>query len=326
MVDISVIVPVYNVEDFLHDCVDSLLAQEPASFEILLIDDGSTDQSGAICDAYARQDRRIRVIHQKNAGLGGARNTGVREAAGAFLLFLDSDDTLDPHSLAYLSAQQKEKDADIVIFLFETVDENGASLSVIRENAPYGTVLSLKDGAHADILLNSPSACNRLYRKSLFTTHDILFPEHVWYEDIRTTLKLMLQANSILYCDRALYRYRMRQGSITKNVNADRNREILEAFRDVFDYFSQTNRFEAFRDELCFLTIQHVYLAASVRVIRIDRRHPLIREFAVFLQTHFPDYKKNKYLPQMDRNKRLIFRLLNRRMYGLIAWIFQIKG
>ena len=116
---ISVIVPVYNVAAYLPECLDSILSQDYDKLEVILIDDGSTDDSGAICDAYARRDGRIRVIHQKNGGAAAAKNAGLRAATGEYLSFADSDDFLEPGAYAYMLALLKENDADIVRCAFQ---------------------------------------------------------------------------------------------------------------------------------------------------------------------------------------------------------------
>ena len=165
----SVIVPVYNVEGYLEKCVQSVLAQTEKDFELLLVDDGSTDHSGKLCDTLAQTDSRIRVIHQQNQGLGGARNTGIREAKAPWILLADSDDWIEPGILEKtLAAAGKAPDIDLVMFAYRTVDEAGRELGVFRENMPKGQALSLDQ--RPDILLTAPCAWNKLYRASLF--HD----------------------------------------------------------------------------------------------------------------------------------------------------------
>lgn len=116
---ISVIVPVYNVSAYLPECLDSILSQDYEKLEVILIDDGSTDDSGAICDAYAQRDGRIRVIHQKNGGAAAAKNAGLRAATGEYLSFADSDDFLEPGAYAYMMSLLKENGADIVRCAFQ---------------------------------------------------------------------------------------------------------------------------------------------------------------------------------------------------------------
>ena len=121
MPHVSVIVPVYNVEEYLRKCIDSIVAQTLKDIEIILVDDGSTDGSGTICDEYASQDKRVRVVHKINGGLSSARNTGIEAASAPFLMFIDSDDWVEPNfcEKPYLAA--KNNNADLVLFSFRIV-------------------------------------------------------------------------------------------------------------------------------------------------------------------------------------------------------------
>ncbi len=319
----TVIVPVYNVEAYLEKCVQSILAQTEPDFELLLVDDGSTDHSGALCDQLAQKDPRIQVIHQKNQGLGGARNTGIQAAAGDWVLLVDSDDWIEPELLEKTLEAGLREEADLVMFGFRSVDEQGNTLQTFVEDVPTDQGLTLKD--HPDLLMTAPSAWRRLYRRELLSRTGILYPPRVWYEDIRTTPKLLAAASRVVFLSYVGYDYLSRTGSITKNQNADRNREILWAFDDLLPYFQDQGLFERYRQELCYLTLFHAYLTASVRVLLIDRKHPLLGEFRDYLNKWFPDYRRCKYLPRLNRLHRLLLSLLEKRMYGLVAALFRLK-
>lgn len=320
----TVIVPVYNVEAYLEKCVDSILAQTEPDFELLLVDDGSTDNSGALCDKLAQKDSRIQVIHQKNQGLGGARNTGIKAASGDWVLLVDSDDWIEPELLEKTLEAGLREEADLVMFGFRSVDEQGNTLQTFVEDVPTDQGLTLKD--HPDLLLTAPSAWRRLYRRELLVRTGILYPPRVWYEDIRTTPKLLAAADRVVFLSYVGYDYLSRTGSITKNQNADRNQEILWAFDDLLPYFQEQGLFEQYRQELCYLTLFHAYLTASVRVLLIDRKHPLLGEFRDYLNKWFPDYRRCKYLPRLSRVHKLLLSLLEKRMYGLVALLFRLKG
>lgn len=324
MPKVSVIVPVYNVEDYLESCVASILMQTEPDFECILVDDGSPDNSGALCDRLAEGDERIRVIHQQNKGLGGARNTGIEAAKGEWLLFVDSDDSIEPNTLDLALKAAGRHRAEMVLFSIETTDAAGSPQGVLRDDFPLDEPLC--PARYPAVLTGMPSACNKLFARRLFMQSGIRFPEHVWYEDIRTTLKLIALCGRVTYLPNALYCYRIHGGTITKNSNAERNREILEAFADLLAWFRAENYFAAYETELAYLTVFHLYLTASVRVLRIDRKHPLIQEFAVYTKTRFPHYRDNPYLGKLDRNKRLVLSLLEKRMYRSILFIFKLKG
>ncbi len=320
----SVIVPVYNVESYLEKCVASVLAQSCKDFELLLIDDGSTDGSGALCDRLAEKDGRIRVIHQENRGLGGARNTGIRAAKGDWLLFVDSDDWIEPWTLAVALESAEEHSADLVVFGFRSVDEKGNTLATFVEDLPRDRGFSLIE--RRDMLLIAPSAVNKLYRRTLFTETGIQYPPRVWYEDIRTTPKLMLAAERIAFSDFVGYNYLHREGSIMNSARLERNREILDAFDDLLGYFAEKGLLEDYRDELCFLTVANIYMYASVRVVRNDPKHPLVPQFAAYVQKRFPDWTKNRYLPTLPWKQRIAIALLKKKMYRLLYLLFKYKG
>ena len=320
---ISVIVPVYNVENYLGKCVDSLLCQTVPPFEIILVDDGSTDSSGAMCDSYAREHPElVRVIHQENAGLGGARDTGIGAAEGNWLLFIDSDDYVAENAISRLT-EAIGLGSDIIIFGFTEIGEDGTVFSVENDGYPDGTVLDFSESP--EVVFIKPNAWNKLYRRSLFTETGILFPSRVWYEDIRTTVKLSASAGKVAFITDPLYYYLRRSGSIMNNANIVRNAEIIDAFDDLLGWFREKGLFEKYYDALCYLTIYHVYIAASVRVIRIDKRSKLIGRFASYLRDNFPDYEKNPYLNRLGQNKTLIYKALQGRHYSAIRALFKIK-
>lgn len=319
----SVIIPVYNVKDYLEKCVQSVLAQHCDSYEIILVDDGSTDGSGALCDDIAAGNSKIRVIHKTNGGLGDARNAGLEQAKGEYVVFLDSDDYIDKAMLAELSQTVDETHADIITFGF-FVDNNGDTSKVLIDPLPEGRKFTLADTP--ELLLALPNAWSRIYTRELFLRTGIQYPGRVWYEDIRTTTKLFAMAESVVSVHRPYYYYVVRENSITHNRNIDRNREIIEAFDDLLGWYRENGLFERYRDELCRLAIDHIFLAASVRVLTVDPKHPLVGEFERYMREHFPNFEKNRYVRQMSRSKKLAFQLLLHHQYRLLAMLFRVKN
>lgn len=325
MPEVSVIVPVYNVEAYLEKCVNSIMKQSAADFELILVDDGSTDKSGGICDSLKENDSRIRVIHQENSGLGAARNMGIENAAGEWLLFADSDDYIQENTLEKSLEAGKALNADIVVFGFQSVNEAGEVLSKFVDDVPKGQSFSAE--MCPDMLLGAPVAWNRLYRRSVFADTGIRYPGRAWFEDIRTTPKLLTRAKRVVYIEDVLYNYLMRDGSITKNSKADRNIEIIEAFDDTIGYFKDKGLYDTFKNELEYLAVFHLYIAASVRVLRIDPKHPLLLEFRIYMEKEFPNYRDNPYLDKrLDKNKKIVLRLLEKKMYKTAQLIFRMKA
>ncbi len=323
---ISVIIPVYNTKDYLEKCVDSVLACDTSDCEIVLVDDGSTDNvSGELCDSIANKyPGAVRVIHQQNKGLGGARNTGIDEASGEYLFFIDSDDTVAPSTLEILKNAIAETSADIISFNMVTDDGNGNGYSVKVNSFESEKTFKLCD--HPEYILSLPSACCRIWKRELFEKTNIRFPDRVWYEDIRTTVKLFAVAESIFTIKNELYIYFQREGSIMRADNIARNREIIDAFDDLISWFKANELFDEYSEALCGLCIDNLYLAASVRVLKADTKHPLLNEFRSYVKKEFPEYKKNPYLARISGTRKLAYKLLEMKQYKLLSFLFSIKG
>ena len=234
---ISVIVPVYKVESYLDTCVKSLVGQTFRDLEIILVDDGSPDGCGVMCDAWADRDERIRVIHQKNGGLSAARNSGIRAASGEYISVIDSDDRVDPEMLGTMLAALEESAADIALcgFVHEYEGAEGSGEKVLPGNA----VLTRKE---ALAKLAGPQgvvfivAWNRLCRREIYDR--VLFPEGKIHEDELTAHEILGSAERIVTLDSAFYHYLHRAKSIMSSENREEdhinNAEFLAIRHDYF--------------------------------------------------------------------------------------------
>ena len=321
----SLIIPVYNVKEYLESCVQSVLEQEERDLEILLVDDGSTDGvCPALCDRLAAEHADlIRAVHQPNGGLGDARNTGIRMAQGEYLAFLDSDDTLQPGFFGAMRRVLGEFNCDIVDFGMRSVSPDGTVLSTLVSTLPKNTVVSLSDCP--EILTQLPNVVNRIYRRSLFLENGIWFPSRVWYEDMRTTPKLLALAGSIVSIEETYYDYLAREGSITRNTNVERNAEILDAFEDLRLWFTERGLWEAYANAFSRLAVDHILLAASVRVIRSDPKSQLLESFRQYMETQFPGFRDNPLLQTLPKQHKLLLKLLEGRHYKTIRTMFALK-
>ena len=319
----SIVIPVYNVAAYLPACMESVLGQDLRDAEVLLVDDGSTDgKSGPMCDEYAgKYPEKVRVIHQKNLGLGGARNTGLEAAKGMYLLFLDSDDTLAPEALTVLRRAAAQS-PDVIAFYMHPVSPDGLPLPEVRHRAPIGRTTTLAQCPA--LLLDSPSACMRLWKRSLFLDTGIRFPEHQLYEDLCTTPKLLLAAKSILGLDQGLYLYLQREGSIMRGSDPGKNRQILTALDSVLDWFRASGAAETYGRELDALVLHHVYDAAY-RVLRLDRKDPLLQTLLAYLRKKAPDYRRCPYYSTLTRSQRLTLAAMERGHTALPAAVFAGK-
>ena len=226
---ISVIVPVYNVEQYLPASIDSILAQTHRELEIILVDDGATDSSGEICDQYAAKDSRVRVIHKANGGVSSARNAGIDTATGAFIGFVDGDDTIEPEMYATLYADIQEHSADIalcgckIIWHDKVEIRNGTGECVVYE----------WDQGLRDLLIGEkfePSLCNKLYRIELFKSIRLDINIRV-NEDLLANYYLFSRAKKIVFHDICLYRYIRRANSCTTSKFGEKQLELIEVAR-----------------------------------------------------------------------------------------------
>lgn len=317
----SVIVPVYNVEAYLPACMESLLKQDCKDMEILLVDDGSTDGSGMLCDGYQEAYPGVRAIHQKNGGLGAARNTGMAMARGDYILFVDSDDWLHPDTLGVLSRCVDETEADMYIFGFTYAWEKKmvpGPVSPLAGKEPF----RLEE--HPELLLEAPSAWMRLTRRSLWTENDFLFPERLWYEDLHTTGKLLSRCRRISVLPHRLYYYRLREGSIMRSSNLVRNLEIVDAVEALRSWFEEEGLLRYYGMWLEVLAAENMMLAAQ-RVLMADPRAAYLPEFMEYLEEQFPDYQDNPLLDRLGKKKKMVLSLLRGRHYRILRGIFRLR-
>lgn len=319
---LSIIIPAYNVEDFLGKCLDSVLCPIDG-YEIIVVNDGSTDGTGAVAEAYReRYPERISVISTANGGLGAARNVAIDAARGEYLLFLDSDDTLAEGALEELFARLDE-DFDMCVFAMRSVNERGEEVNHINTCTKEGR---FDLASYPQLLLTAHSACNKLYRRSLFTDTGIRYPARAWYEDMRTTPKLYLYAKVIVTDPRAWYVYLQRSGSITNNANLERNLEIIDAVEDLTSYYRACGQYERYRRELEYSAFYHELLTASVRVCLTDAHSPVLDRLRSDYLARFPDYRSNPYIAALPLKHRLLSSLLLRRRTGAVALLMRLNN
>ena len=232
---ISVIIPVYKVEKYLCRCVDSVLEQTYTNMEIILVDDGSPDNCPVMCDEYARQDSRVKVIHQENAGLSGARNAGIDMAQGQWLAFVDSDDYLAADFLERLYQACVDTGSSLSVCRWEyvrgeTIPEHGTGETRVYTGREMLANLYVPDGAYFVV------AWNKLYRKELF--EDIRYPRGRIHEDEATTYRIYDKVKKAAYVDRSLYGYFVTPVSITRGFNPKRM-DWVTAVAERLDFFEQ---------------------------------------------------------------------------------------
>ena len=227
---ISVIIPVYNVEDYLHYAIESLEKQTYKNFEIILVNDGSTDDSGKLCDEYSKKYSNVRVFHKENGGLSDARNFGVQQAKGEFTTFLDPDDYLEVYSLELLVGIQEMYNCDIVSTRVKATElYNVYSNYSLTEEDFKNVVLMDRDVFLEEAFYDkvaTVSACGKLYRRSIL---EIPFPKGRIYEDLYIVSEHVAKANKIVHTPIQIYNYYKRQGSIVNSKFTSKQYDFFEA-------------------------------------------------------------------------------------------------
>ncbi len=234
---ISVIVPVYKVENYIHECVDSIIAQTYTNLEIILVDDGSPDNCSKICDEYAEKDSRVKVIHQENGGLSAARNAGLDIATGDYIGYVDSDDYIELNMYEELYEAIKEYNSDLSICGVKKFElENRLEV--------YGNKSLTKNEFLKELLSENVKSyvCNKLYKKSLFD--NIRFPEGELFEDLKIMHLIAEKTTVVGFIDKTFYNYRIRQNSITADNKGIRANDYLSATHSRTEKYRDTDLYE----------------------------------------------------------------------------------
>lgn len=319
---LSIIVPVYGVEKYIDKCLNSLVKQSLKEIEIIVVNDGTKDNSQKIIDKYVKKyPDKIKSYIKENGGQGSARNYGLKKATGEYIGYVDSDDFVEKDMYKKLYNKAKENNYDIVVCGNYNVSEDYQNKNIDAFINNYNTDLE-------NIFFGKMAVWNKIYKRDILIKNKLEFKEKVWYEDLAFTLKVIMNSNTFAFIDEPLYDYLIREGSTMNNSNVKRNLEILEAFNDILSYI-QHNKKEEYFSKIEFLAIDHIYISAIVRVLKAEAddkvKRETINKLIDYMNKKFPNYKNNKYINTLSKNRKIIYKLINIKMYGLINLIFKVK-
>ncbi|MBQ5523131.1 MAG: glycosyltransferase family 2 protein [Oscillospiraceae bacterium] len=328
MITLSIVVPVYNVEKYLRECLDSAIVPGMDGYEIVCVNDGSTDSSPEILEEYRkRYPKLIRVMHTENQGLGAASNNGIAAAKGEYIAFLDSDDYLPPESIREMLAACKYGD-DIIFFNFTEVNDKGDIIGINKGCCRDEGVFTLE--SYPQVLFDRPSRANKLFRRTLFEEHSIHYPSRVWFEDYRTNPKLYPFCHSMRYIDKEWYYYRQQPSSITHGKDPSRNLEILDAADDLLGFYEKEDLFRQYREELEYSVFYNVLLTSTDRVNLIDPKSEVQEKLLDYMNARFPTYEQNRYFRGMSKKYKLLHFLIKNKQYMFLNTVLHannwIKG
>jgi len=252
MTKISVIVPIYNLEGYLEECLNSIINQTLQNIEIILINDGSTDNSIRIMKKYERNDSRIKIINQVNIGQGGSRNVGIKHSSSEYLMFIDGDDTIEANMCEILYNIINTKQSDIATCRYRRIKEDGTFTNQLSKEISS----SFNIDYFKDILsLKYPSVTwNAIYKRELFIKNNLYFP-NMYYEDIAFIFKLFFFSKSVTFTNEVLYNWRIREGSITRTIDKKQINDIFSIFDITFKFLNENKCYKQYKSEFisrCF--------------------------------------------------------------------------
>ncbi len=259
---ISVLVPVYNVEKYLARCLDSILNQTYTDFEIILVDDGSTDKSGEICDQYRSQHNCIRVIHQENAGLAQVRNVSYANSKGKYITFVDSDDAIEKNYLETLINDIESTSADIAVCSWSEMTDDGVRTELTWDQKEKGLQVWSTEEAVKSLLYQKAidnNAWGKLYTRKVL--EGVLYPAGRVYEDIATTYKTFLNAKRVCYRPAALYLYTTNTAGISQSAFSPKRMDLIDMAEGMFtDIAKRFSKYETAARARLLRAYIHVYL------------------------------------------------------------------
>lgn len=265
MAEVSIIVPVYQVENYIRQCVDSILSQTFTDFELILVDDGSKDGSGQICDEYAGKDERVKVIHQENGGLSEARNTGMDQMVGNYFMFVDSDDYIAPTMVEKLYKSILSEDADIAVcnFLYYFENDKKKSFSTrVKSEILSGKEIFYRRKNERNYGIWTV-AWNKLYKSGTFGK--VRFPYGKYHEDEFWANEIYQMDITVIIIPECLYYYRQRDNSIMGKKCIARNFDIIEAFQERISVYLKEQKYVDQAYKVLIFSLE--YLEESKRLI-----------------------------------------------------------
>lgn len=319
----SIIIPFYNVKDYIIDCAESIYNQTYKNFEALFIDDGSKDESRKILEAYFNKinDSRFKMLTKKNGGLSDARNYGLKFVKGKYLLFMDSDDFISTSALEEIDKKISIDNPDILIFdFYEYFDENTI-------NRKKGLKLLNSMDMVKNCLVSPPAAWNKVYKTDLLIKNNIRYPIGLWYEDLATSPRIYPICQKISYLPMSLYFYRQRQGSIMNSIS-EKIFDMYKVLDLIYDYYESNNQLEKYYSEIERIFIYNCFFMIH-KLSGSNYNEKEVKELQViyFLKEHFKNWNKNPYLRKEKLLSKLHIRIMNYKgilpVYNFLRGIFK---
>ena len=325
---ISVIVPVYNTKAYLERCVSSIINQTYSNLEIILVNDGSTDGTGALCDELAETDPRIRVLHKENGGSSSARNLGISHANGAYLAFIDSDDYASPEMFERLAEGLRKSGAEIIQIGRDEVDAKGNKLPNICEPPEEDEYISSADFLKELLMHRGDcSFCTKLVAKRLFEKHQ--FPVGVLNEDFRLLVEMLMETDGVMSLTGQTYHVFYRIGSNTRK--ADKN-DFSRVYGDCVDNADMVHtlvvdKFPSLTDiSLRFGLFQRLEYLLHIPILQMQKENKQYTEICRYVRRHVKDTLVNPHLTKKNKIYLLLFAIAPKGIRRIHAWSMKLRG
>ena len=315
---VSVIVPVYNVQDYIEECLLSIMNQSYKEIEIIAVNDGSKDDSLLVLEKMQARDSRIIILNKENGGLSDARNYGIKHSTGDYYLFVDSDDVIHENMVEELLESLMKENADIAVSDMEYFYEDSNE----RKYSSGGTFETTNCKKNPELIAINNSACNKLFKKELF--QDVEFPFRKYYEDLALIPILLYKAKAVSKVNKAFYYYRQRKGSIAHSANR-KIFDIYDALDGIYAYVKEHGNESEILDEIHHLYITHGLILTTLRIKDFDEkdvRKDYLLENIQRLEKSYPEYARDAYYKKAGIKQKIIFTLLRKRKMEAVLKIY----
>lgn len=318
---VSIIIPIYNVEKYLSKCLDSVLNQTFNSIEIILVNDGSTDNSESIINKYKKEYPHLVVLNKNNGGLSSARNAGLKYATGEYVLFIDSDDYINKQMVEILYNKAKRDNVDVVISKYTLNYESNNRLEIFKVNYDERLIINNEKALEMFMLGEvTGHACNKLIKRELLEKNNISFPEGMLYEDAPTTFQILLSSEKISFVNESFYFYVQREGSITKAIKLKTVEDQIKILDIVSEYLKSSNCVSINSVYDVFTINQLFYNSSLLSKVKYIEEPELLKTY----QHNFDSRIKlipitvltNKYLKLKDKIKFLMLKTMTYRSWN----------
>lgn len=316
MIKVSVIVPVYNVEKYIDKCLNSLVNQTLKEIEIIVVNDGSPDNSQKIIDRYVKKyPNKVQSYIKENGGLGSARNYGLKHANGEYISFVDSDDWIDRTALEEMYSLVKKENSDVVIcdMVDHYILDNNKEKEIHHNCTKFDSVYTV-----------TPSACNKIFRKDVIS--NLKFAQNLWYEDLNFVTKILLSTKRISTISKGFYHCNCGHISIMNNNNSLKNLDIITSIDDVIEYAKKKKIYDS--NIISYLIFNHILITTINRVAvhkNKDKKY-VLKELQKYCKKSILNYKKLPFYKNISTNRKIIAWLNYNGMWTISKLILNSKS